>query len=85
MAACEAVAGHEGRVRELERELDSLRAYLEEKEAAVVRAAELGQALLRDNETLEERLTEANREATQRIEVRDETALELCVLVQSVS
>ena len=61
---------HEERVRQLERELDSLRAYLEEKENAVVKAAELGKALLRENEALEERLNDVNRESTQKIEVK---------------
>ena len=36
------MAGHEERVRELERELDSLRARVEEKDNTAVRAAELG-------------------------------------------
>ena len=58
------------RVRQLERELDSLRAYVEEKENAVVKAAEISRALLRENETLEERLSEVNKESTQRIEVQ---------------
>ena len=60
--------------RELERELNSMRAYLEEKESALVKTAELGKALLRENGVLEERLVEANREATQRIEVQVITA-----------
>lgn len=60
----------EERVRQLERELDSLRAYLEGKENAVVKAAELGKALLRENEALEERLNEVNRESIQKIEVK---------------
>lgn len=59
----------EERVRQLERELDSLRTYLGEKENAVVKAAELGKALLRENEALEERLSEVNKESTQKIEV----------------
>ena len=63
------------RVRQLEREQDSLRAYLEEKEQAVVKAAELGKALLRENERLEEQLGEANRESTQKIEVLIATVL----------
>ena len=58
------------RVRQLERELDSLRVRVEEKENTAVRAAELGQALLRENEALEERLNQVNKETTQRIEVR---------------
>lgn len=66
----DAAALHEERVRQLERELDSLRAYLEEKENAVVKAAELGKALLRENEALEERLNDVNRESTQKIEVK---------------
>ena len=60
--------------RELERELNSMRAYLEEKESALVKTAELGKALLRENGVLEERLVEANGEATQRIEVQVITA-----------
>ena len=58
------------RVWQLERELDSLRVRVEEKENTAVRAAELGQALLRENEALEERLNQVNREMTQRIEVK---------------
>ena len=65
------MAGHEERVRELERELDSLRARVEEKDNTAVRAAELGQALLRENEVLEERLNQVNKEATLKIEARD--------------
>ena len=60
---------HQERVRQLERELDSLRAYLEEKDNALVKAAELSRALLRENEALEERLAEINKESTQKIEV----------------
>ena len=63
-------AAHEERVRELERELEALRARVEEKENTAVRAAELGQALLRENEALEERLNQVNKEATQKIEAR---------------
>ena len=67
----------EARARQLEQELDSLRVYAEEKEQEVIQAAELGKALLRDNENLEERLGEANRESMQRMEVRtDECELE---------
>jgi len=67
----------EARARQLEQELDSLRAYAQEKEQEVIQAAELGKALLRDNENLEERLGEANRESMQRMEVRtDECELE---------
>ena len=62
---------HQERVRQLERELDSLRAYLEEKENSLVKAAELGRALLRENEALEERLTKTTKESTQKIEVSD--------------
>ena len=62
---------HQERVRQLERELDSLRAYLEEKENSLVKAAELGRALLRENEALEERLTETTKESTQKLEVSD--------------
>ena len=57
-----------GRERQLERELDSLRACLEEKEGSLVQAAELGQALLRENGALEERLAQVNKETTQRTE-----------------
>ena len=60
----------EERVRQLERELDSLRAYVEEKERDVIQAAELGKALLRDNENLEARLRELNKETTHRLEVK---------------
>ena len=57
------------RVRQLERELDSLRAYLEEKDHSLVKAAEVGKALLRENEALEERLSEAAKESTKKIDV----------------
>ena len=60
---------HQERVRQLERELDSLRAYVEEKENAVVQTTEISRALLRENEALEERLAEVNKESTQKIEV----------------
>ena len=57
------------RVRQLERELDSLRSYLDEKDTSLVKAAEVGQALLRQNAALEDRLTEITKENTQKIEV----------------
>ena len=82
------MAGEErAMARELERELNSMRAYLEEKESALVKTAELGKALLRENGVLEERLVEANGEATQRIEVQVITAnsrFKLCVLCSMV-
>ena len=58
------------RVRQLERELDSLRSYLEEKDTSLVKAAEVGQALLRQNAALEDRLTDITKANTQKIEVK---------------
>ena len=60
----------EARALHLERELGSMRQYAEERERDVFQAAEVGKALLRSNETLEQRLEEASKENAERVEVR---------------
>ena len=61
----------EARALHLEQELNSLRLYAEERERDVIQAAEVGKALLKSNESLEQRLEEDSKENAERVEVRD--------------